>query len=88
MIINDLTKGELILLLVKQGLNRLITPHSIKMVRWETMTHKAKIMVEEAVAAMEIYKGPQNWTKYKEAHAKFDRAMKLYDEADKILEAE
>ncbi len=83
--INDLTKEELLRLIIEQGLNRLITPHAIKLVRWNTMTREAKDMMDEAYERMKTYHGPQNYQQYKREHDKFDRAMKLYDEADKLI---
>lgn len=86
MTLNDLTKEELLELLVNQGLNRLISVDFIKGIRWKTIIRKAKEMSEAAIEEMEKHKGPQNFPAYKKAHDKFDRAMKLYEEADKLIE--
>ena len=88
MTINDLTKEELLAVLVRQGLNRLITPYAIKSIRWETMTRRAKAMTDEARTEMEASKGKPGLlarTNFMQAHEKFDRAMKLYEEADKFI---
>ena len=50
------------------------------------MTNKAKVMMDEACAEMKIYHGPQNYQKYKAASDKFDKAMKLCDEASELIE--
>lgn len=88
MTINDLTREELLQVIIEQGLNRLITPYAIKTVRWETMTHKAKTMMDEACAEMDANKGKRAYsarTNFMLAGKKFDRAMKLYAEADKLI---
>ena len=85
MTINDLTKKELLELIVMRGLNYSISTHDIETVRWNTMIRNAKKMMDEACAEMEVHKGPQNYPAYKQAMDKFDRAMKLYDKSDKFL---
>jgi len=83
--INDLTKEEILRLIIEQGLNRLITPHAIKLVRWNSMTCEAKDMMDEACEKMKTYHGPQNYQNYKRESDKFNRAMKLYAKADEFI---
>jgi len=83
--INDLTKEELLELIIYRGLNHSINIRDIERVRWNTMIRKAKKMAEEACAEMEAHTGPENWPTYKKAADKFDRAMELYAESDKFI---
>ena len=88
MTINDLTKEELLELLVTQGLNHLITPYAIKTARWNTMTRKAKAMMDEVRIEMAVNTGKLDYSarvNYMLAHKKFDRAMELYAESDKLI---
>lgn len=86
MTINDLTKEELLELLVRRGLNRLISAYDIKTTRWNTMKRRVKIMMEEAIEEMNLHRGPENWPAYKKGADKFNRAMALYAESDKFIE--
>ena len=81
MTINDLTKEELLELIACRGWNLSIKDNDIERVRRNSMTRKAKKMVDEACVEMKANVGPQNWPAYKNASAKFDRGMRLYDEA-------
>lgn len=88
MTINDLTREELLELIVKRGLNRLITTRDVETTRWNTMTREAKKMMDEAVAEMEASKGKPDYSARRNfilAQKKFSRAMKLYEEADKFM---
>ena len=83
--INDLTKEELLELIVCRGFNHSISPRDIERVRWNTMTGKAKKMAAEACAELAANKGPKNYPAWKAAGDKFDRAMKLYAESEKFI---
>lgn len=86
MTINDLTKEELLELIVMRGFNHSINEHDIKRVRYDTMVHKAKKMSDEACTEMKANRGFENWPTYKKAADKFDKAMELYSESSKLME--
>ena len=83
--IDDLTKDEL-LRLIK---TRFLAFHvrDIQRIRWDSLTSKAKSLMDEACIEIKKYKGIENYEKWKEANKKFDRAMKLYDDAEKFCGA-
>ena len=84
--ITDLTKDELLQVISDRGLTRSINLSDIKRVRWRTMTNQAKQLMDEACNEIVKYKGPDNFTKWMEANRKFDKAMKLYEDADRFID--
>ena len=83
--IEDLTKRELLELIIIRGLNFYITDRDMQTVRWNTMNRKAKETMDESMVEMNANRGPTNWPAYKKASDKFERAQKLYDEAEKFI---
>lgn len=86
--INDLTKQELLDLIIDRHLNHSINTRDIERVRWNTMVRKAKAMMDEARAEIEANTGKLDYlarTNYMLAHKKFNKAMELYAEADKFI---
>jgi len=80
----DLTKEELWRLISTRFLAFHVS--DIQRIRWDSMTSKAKALMDEACIEIEKYKGIENYEKWKESNKKFDRAMKLYDDAEKFYE--
>ena len=88
MTLNNLTKQELLELIIYRGLNHSISIHDIKRVRYNTMAWNAKKMADEACTEMAANKGPEYYRAWKAAGDKFDKAMKLYDESTKFIKVE
>ncbi len=87
--LEDLTKEEIISLLRIHFLR--ISTSEIRRVRFDTLSKKAKQMADEANAEMSQYRkqpGMESRFGFLRASEKFDEAMKLYDEADKVLKGE
>jgi len=83
--IEDLTKEE-ILVLFRNHLFY-ISPSDIRRVRCDSLVKKAKEIADEAQLKMKKYAGQPGTEArvgFLRASAKFDEAMKLYDEADKM----
>ena len=84
--IEDLTKEEILILF--QNYLFYVSPSDIKRVRSDSLAKKAKEMADEAQADMRQYAekpGMESRAGFLRASDKFDVAMKLYDEADKVL---
>ena len=83
--IEDLTKEE-ILVLFRNHLFY-ISPLDIRRVRCNSLAKRAKEMADEAQADMSQHAGQpgmESRVGFLRASAKFDEAMKLYDETDKV----
>lgn len=83
--LNDLTKKELIALIVYRGLNWMITDSDIRRVRFDSLIKKQRVMADDALAEMKANHGSANYGKYKKAADKFDAAMKMHEKACELL---
>jgi hypothetical protein len=84
--IEDLTKEEILVLFWNHLFY--VSPSDIRRVRCDSLVKKAKEMADEANAEMKKYAGQpgmESRVGFSRASDKFDEAMKLYDEADKVL---
>lgn len=85
--LEDLTKKELLTLCHRWCLN--ISERDIRMVRHESLYREARDLANQAQKEMKEATGDPSMegrTRFLEAAEKFDKAMKMYDEAGKILE--
>ena len=87
--IKALTKEELFDLAYRSGAFRHVTQADINGVRFDYLSKKSDVMMEEALAELDRYRGWKTKTdrrKWFDAQDKFDKAMKLSDKALKILD--
>ena len=86
--LQDLTKEELIALVHHLNpFSKSIAPY-VKEVRYQTVITQARQLSEESQTEMKAATGDSSFEgrkKFLEASDKFDRAMKLYDQADALL---
>lgn len=83
--IHNLTRDELIELICNTGAGFYIKDRDIQTVRAKSLLSRAKAMSDDALAEMHRYARTDH-VKWRSANKKFDRAMKLYDQSDKIRE--
>lgn len=82
--IEDLTKAEL-LCLIRSGYV-LASPRDLLWIRHDSITLKAYKLSGEALKEMKNAHGIENLDKWHAASKKFDRAMRLYDKADRLID--
>jgi hypothetical protein len=88
--LEDLTKEELLKLIIHKGLHYYIKQTDINYINWLVMSDKGLKMMEEANKETEKYndlKSLKEVRAYREALDKFRRGNKLSQKADKYFEA-
>ena len=83
--LKKLSRNELVALIRERGLFS-VGESDIRRVRYDHLCQRAKAMSDAAMAEMDKHRGIENYPKYKVASRRFDRAMRLYDLAGKILD--
>ncbi len=87
--LEDLTKEELLTLCHRWCLS--ISERDIRMVRHESLVRQARDLADQSQKEMKEATGDPSIEargRFLKASEKFDKAMKLYDEADRILKGE
>ena len=85
--LEDLTKEELIKI-IRRHLVYSLTQNEMRWLRRESLVEKSQRLSQEAIDEMKKYSVSEDWKnvrRYFEASAKFDRAMKLWDQADALV---
>ncbi len=84
--LEDLTKEELLILCHRWCFS--ISKRDIRRVRHESIVRQARDLADQSQREMKEAMGDPSIEargRFLEANKKFDKAMKLYDEADRIL---
>lgn len=86
--IEDLTREELLEVFRDSGAGFHVREYHLRRAKFEVMTRKANTLANQSIAEMEHSKGPENYSAWRAAVRRFDRAMQMSDRAARILTGE